>query len=190
MEQRRIDDPASPPFNQPTHTHCSSNPMKTLIVCALSALALLLVTQDVGAADAAVAKDAKPTKEAKADGAKKGRGKLVHMVSFKFKETAGAEGIRKVEDAFAALPSKIPQIASYEAGTNVSPEKLEKGFTHAFLLTFHSAKDRDDYLEHPAHKEFGAMLGPYLADVFVIDFWTQKAGKSGAKAEKKAKKAK
>ncbi len=165
--------------------------MKNLIVCALSALALLLVTHDVPAADADPAKDAPASKVEKSAGAaKKGRGKLVHMVALKFKETAGAEGVRKVEDAFAALPSKIPQIASYDAGTNVSPEKLEKGFTHAFVLTFHSAKDRDDYLVHPAHKEFGALLGPYLADVFVMDFWTQKAGKGAAKAEKKAKKTK
>lgn len=107
---------------------------------------------------------------------KKGRGRLVHMVAFKFKDSATSSDIHKVEEAFAALPGKIPQIASYEAGTNVSPEKLDKGFTHGFLLTFHSAKDRDDYLVHPAHKEFGAMLGPYLGDVFVIDFWTHGSG--------------
>ncbi len=130
-----------------------------------------------------------------AEAGRKGRGRLVHMVSFKFKDTATAADIKKVEDAFAALPGKIPQIVSYEAGTNVSPEKFDKGFTHGFLLTFHSAKDRDDYLVHPAHKEFGAMLGPYLADVFVIDFWThpasaEKAGKAGkaGKAEKPARK--
>jgi hypothetical protein len=102
------------------------------------------------------------------------RGKLVHMVSFKFKEDATREDIRKVEEAFSALPGKIPQIASYEWGTNVSPEGLNKGFTHGFLLTFHSARDRDDYLVHKEHKDFGRILGPHLADVFVIDFWTAK----------------
>ncbi len=102
------------------------------------------------------------------------RGDLVHMVSFKFKESAGPEGIRKVEEAFAALQKTIPQIASYEAGTNVSPEGLNKGFTHGFLLTFRTAKDRDDYLVHPEHKEFARLIGPYIEDVFVIDFWTRK----------------
>jgi hypothetical protein len=101
------------------------------------------------------------------------RGKLVHMVSFKFKEDASKDGIRKVEEAFAALPSKIPQIVSYEWGTNVSPEGLNKGFTHGFLLTFNTAKDRDDYLVHKDHKAFAQIIGPYIADVFVIDFWAE-----------------
>ncbi|MBL9128225.1 MAG: Dabb family protein [Verrucomicrobiales bacterium] len=125
-----------------------------------------------------------------ADAPKKGRGKLVHMVAFKFKDSASQEDIRKVEDAFAALPSKIPQIASFEAGTNVSPEKLDKGFTHGFLLTFHTQTDRDEYLVHPDHKAFGTIIGPYIADVFVIDFWGKKAPKAeSADGNKKAKKA-
>jgi hypothetical protein len=102
------------------------------------------------------------------------KGKLVHMVSFKFKETASKEQIKQVEDAFRDLKKKIKQIQSYEWGTNVSPEKHDKGFTHAFILTFKSDKDRDTYIEHPDHKAFGKMLGPILADVFVIDFWAEK----------------
>ncbi len=98
------------------------------------------------------------------------RGTLVHMVAFKFKPEAGAEKIREVERAFAALPGKIPQIRSFEWGTNVSPEKLDKGFTHGFILTFDNAADRDAYLVHPAHKAFGELVGPVLADVFVMDF--------------------
>lgn len=101
------------------------------------------------------------------------RGKLVHMVAFKFKDAADKDGLRKVEEAFAALPGRIPQIASFEWGTNVSPEKHDKGFTHGFILTFRTEKDRDDYLVHPAHQEFGKLVGPVLADVFVVDFWAK-----------------
>lgn len=97
-----------------------------------------------------------------------------HVVAFKFKDTASAEQIREVEDAFAALPGKIREIKSFRSGTNISPEKLDKGFTHGFLLTFKSEKDRDAYLVHPDHKAFGALVGPVLADVFVIDFWSAK----------------
>ncbi len=105
--------------------------------------------------------------------AAKKRGALVHMVSFKFKPDAGDAKIKEVETAFAALPSKIPQVASLEWGTNVSPEKHDKGFTHGFILTFNSAADRDAYLVHPAHDAFGKLVGPALADVFVIDFWSK-----------------
>ena len=61
-----------------------------------------------------------------------------------------------------------------EWGTNVSPEKHDKGFTHCFILSFKNEKNRDAYLVHPAHKAFGRLLGPVMEDVFVIDFWTEK----------------
>jgi hypothetical protein len=97
-------------------------------------------------------------------------GKVRHVVLFKFKDGTTAAQIKEVEDAFRALPSKVPQIESFEWGTNMSPEKLDQGFTHCFLLTFRTAKDRDAYLPHPAHKAFGKVLRPYLDKVLVIDF--------------------
>jgi hypothetical protein len=105
--------------------------------------------------------------------AKKKKTKIRHVVAFKFKESATAEQIKKVEDAFAVLPKKITQIKKFEWGTNNSPEKRNKGCTHCFILTFKSEKDRDAYLVHPAHKEFGSLVGPLVDDVFVIDFWTK-----------------
>lgn len=97
---------------------------------------------------------------------------LRHVVLFKFKEGTTKSQIQEVEDAFSALPSKIEQIKGYEWGLNNSPEGLEKGFTHAFFLTFDSEEDRAIYLPHPDHKAFGAVLTPYLDDVLVIDYWT------------------
>lgn len=98
--------------------------------------------------------------------------KLRHVVAFKFKDSATPQQIKEVEAAFRALKTKIPVIKEYEWGTNNSPEGLNKGFTHGFILTFHSEADRDSYLPHPEHKKFGAQLGPILEDVFVIDFWS------------------
>jgi hypothetical protein len=100
-------------------------------------------------------------------------GKLMHVVAFKFKSTASSEDIKKVETAFEQLKKKIPQVVSLEWGTNVSPEQRNKGFTHCFVLSFKSDKDRDAYLEHPEHKAFGKIVGPVLDDVFVIDFWSK-----------------
>ena len=101
------------------------------------------------------------------------KGKLLHVVSFKFKGSATKEQIKNVEDAFRGLKSKIKEIKDFKWGTNVSPEKHDKGFTHGFILAFDSDKDRDAYLVHPDHKEFGKLAGPLLGDVFVIDFWAQ-----------------
>jgi len=97
---------------------------------------------------------------------------LRHVVLFKFKDGTTAKDIKKVEDAFSALPSKISQIKAYEWGLNNSPEGLDKGFTHCFFLTFESEDDRSIYLPHPDHKAFGAVLTPHLDDVLVFDYWT------------------
>ena len=61
---------------------------------------------------------------------------LRHVVMFKFKEISTPADIKKVEDAFRALPSKISIIKSLEWGINNSPENLAQGFTHCFLVTF------------------------------------------------------
>lgn len=98
---------------------------------------------------------------------------LYHVVSLKFKEGTTPEQIKAVEEAFAALKTKIPGITSLHWGTNVSPEKHDKGFTHCFVLTFTSDKDRDAYLVHAEHKAFGQVLHPVLGDVMVLDFWAK-----------------
>lgn len=96
---------------------------------------------------------------------------LRHVVLLKFKDNTSDADIKKVEDAFRALPSKIKEIKSLEWGTNNSPEELNQGFTHCFFLAFASEQDRAVYLPHPAHKAFGAVLGPHLDKVLVVDYW-------------------
>ena len=98
------------------------------------------------------------------------KGKLRHVVAFKFKETATPEQIKEVEQAFRALKGKIHEVGSLEWGTNVSKENRDKGFTHCFIVTFKNEKDRDAYLVHPEHKKFVDLALPVIADVFVLDF--------------------
>ncbi len=100
--------------------------------------------------------------------------KLEHVVCVKFKETATPSDIKMVEEAFQKLKAQIPQISGLEWGTNISKENRDKGFTHCFIISFKSEADRDIYLEHAAHKAFVKTAGPFLGDVFVIDFWVKK----------------
>ncbi len=98
---------------------------------------------------------------------------LRHVVLFAFKPGSTPEQVKSVEDAFRALPGKIGEIAGFEWGTDVSPEKKSEGFAHCFLLTFRSEADRDAYLVHPDHKAFGSILRPYLGKVLVVDYWAK-----------------
>ena len=98
---------------------------------------------------------------------------LRHNVYFSFKETSTPEDIQSVVDAFRNLQNEIDGIEDFEWGVNSSPEGLNQGLTHAFTLTFYSDEARDAYLPHPAHKAFGAILGPHLDKVTVVDYWTR-----------------
>jgi hypothetical protein len=95
-----------------------------------------------------------------------------HIVVFKYKSTATPAQIDQVTSAFLDLKHKIPGITSFEYGVNNSPENLNKGFTHVYLLTFTNAQSRDNYLPHPEHKKFGELLGNLgvLEEPFVVDF--------------------
>lgn len=105
---------------------------------------------------------------------------LRHAVFFSFKKEASEADIQGVVDAFRQLPSKIEQIVDFEWGVNNSPEGLNDGFTHCFLLTFHDEAGRAAYLPHEAHKAFGNVLRPFNDKVFVVDYW----GTAGEPLEK------
>jgi hypothetical protein len=148
--------------------------MKTLL---LLAVVLIAVSLNAVAADSGNGKNKRP-------------GNVKHMVAFKFKDGTSQADIDKLNAAFADLENKIDVIRTFDTGKNNSPENLNKGTTHGYLLTFDSEADRDTYLNHPAHKEFGSMAGKILADVFVFDFTSGHAkGKDKDKSEKKAEKA-
>ncbi len=141
-------------LKSPLFTHPRMKPASLFVTLAVALLAIALPTEPAAAQQA-------PPRQ------------LMHVVSFRFKPTATAPQIDSVVAAFKALRTKIPTIREFSWGTNVSPEKLNKGFTHAFVLSFASDVDRDAYLVHPDHVKFGTLLWPILDDVFVIDYWTR-----------------
>lgn len=98
---------------------------------------------------------------------------LRHCVLVKFKADLTAEQLKESENAFRGLKSKIDIIKDFEWGTDVSVEGKAEGFTHLFLVTFASEKDRDTYLPHAAHKEFVTLVGPRIEKVLVVDYWTK-----------------
>ncbi len=97
-------------------------------------------------------------------------GPVRHVVQFKFRKDATPEQIQHVISEFATLKKKIREVDSLEWGTNVSPEGLNKGFLHCWILTFRSEADRDTYLHHPEHEAFVKIAKPLLDDVQVVDF--------------------
>ncbi len=141
----------------------------------LTGFSLLLVMGMLSVADSGSTGQAAGGNTAQAEKAApvEGVGEKVyrHVVLFKFKEEATPEQIEAIVTAFSQLRQEIDTIISFEHGTDVSPEKLAKGFTHCFLVTFRNREDLEAYLPHPSHQAFTKKLKPILADVLVVDYW-------------------
>ena len=102
---------------------------------------------------------------------KEAQKELRHVVLFTFKATSSVNSVDSVVKAFNHLYGTVPQVKKMEWGLNMSPEHLDQGFTHCFVLTFSSEKDLASYQLHPAHKGFQTILKPHMDKVFVVDYF-------------------
>lgn len=94
-----------------------------------------------------------------------------HVVLFKFKPSASPATVAAIEAAFRDLCAGLDFVKDFEWGRNSSPEGLDRGFTHCFLVTFDGPDARDAYLPHPAHVAFcRTWLDEHLEAACVVDF--------------------
>jgi hypothetical protein len=97
-----------------------------------------------------------------------------HVVLFKFKDSAPAHTVKQIEAAFGQLCASLPFVTAFEWGLNSSPEGLNEGFSHCFIVSFADPAGRDAYLPHPLHQAFCRQhLDPHLEKVCVVDFSPQ-----------------
>jgi len=99
--------------------------------------------------------------------------RLRHVVMFGFTDGTTPEQLDEIVARFAALKGLIEGIDSFEWGTNVSPEGLNQGLTHCFVLTFATEAARDAYLPHPEHMAFVEFIKPFVTTVTVVDYWAE-----------------
>jgi len=96
-------------------------------------------------------------------------------VMFKFKAGTTPEQIKKMEEEFRKLPSKIDAIVDFEWGTSQTVEEgLDQGYTHCFFVTFKDKDGLKTYLPHPDHMAFVDYVKPLLEAVHVFDYTASK----------------
>ncbi|MCC7474591.1 MAG: Dabb family protein [Pirellulales bacterium] len=106
--------------------------------------------------------------------AKEAEGRLLkHAVFLKFREGVTTEQVKAVEQLLAELPGSCPSVKAFEWGTNNSPEKLNDGFTHCFMLTFADPAGLNAFAATPAHAEAVAQVMALAEKGRILDFWTQ-----------------
>ncbi len=96
--------------------------------------------------------------------------KVKHIALVKFKDGTSEEQISDVFAALLDVTENIEGVEDYVSGANSSPEGMNKGFTHAFSITFHDTAARDSYLTHADHEQFKTKFVPLIDDIAVVDF--------------------
>jgi hypothetical protein len=95
--------------------------------------------------------------------------KIYHLVLVKF-PAAKFHRMADLVMALADLRKRLPGFLSCTGGPYSSPEGLNQGYTHGFVMTFKDAAARDHYLTHPDHEELKAAFLPDLEGVVAFDF--------------------
>ena len=97
-------------------------------------------------------------------------GAVKHVALVKFKASASPALVNELWNEIKSLPSRVPGIIDFADGLNNSPEGLNQGLTHGFVMTFKDATARDAYLPHPEHERVKAKILPHIESVVVFDF--------------------
>jgi hypothetical protein len=93
-----------------------------------------------------------------------------HYGMFQFHPEVGTAQIDACFMEMRGMVGKIPGLLALEHGAYESPEGLNDGFTHGFIMTFDHSASRDAYLPHPEHERVKEIVVPCLARVLVFDF--------------------
>jgi len=96
--------------------------------------------------------------------------KVKHIALLRFKGGTTEEQINKLFDDLLDLTENVPGIEDYVSGINNSPEGLNKGFSHGFVMTFADAAARDAYLTNSDHERVKGLLLANIEDGLTFDF--------------------
>ncbi|KAM0329444.1 hypothetical protein ACHAQA_004752 [Verticillium albo-atrum] len=105
-------------------------------------------------------------------------GPITHLVLFQFKADASSSAIKDATTRMLQLKencvhptSGTPYILSAKGGRDNSVENLQGGITHAFVVEFSSASDRNYYVkEDPEHQAFIKSIDGLVTKAVVVDF--------------------
>jgi hypothetical protein len=81
-----------------------------------------------------------------------------HIVLTKFKSETEDNRIAEIYAGLSALTDKLSGAHNFVGGRSESPENIERGYMHGFVIDFDSWADLKTYAEHPEHQALGAQL--------------------------------
>lgn len=81
-----------------------------------------------------------------------------HIVLIRFRADVSEAEIAAMFTELHDIQDKISGVLAITAGRSESPEQIERGYMHGFVVDFADWQALQTYQDHPAHKALGAQL--------------------------------
>ena len=81
-----------------------------------------------------------------------------HIVLTKFKPDVSEETIKGIYNGLAAVTETLEGAANFTGGRSQSPEQIERGYMHGFVIDFDSWEALQTYTDNESHKALGGQL--------------------------------
>lgn len=81
-----------------------------------------------------------------------------HIVLTKFKPETSEETIAGIYNGLSALSEKLAGAGGFTGGRSESPEQIERGYMHGFVIYFDSWDALKNYADNEEHQALGGQL--------------------------------
>lgn len=81
-----------------------------------------------------------------------------HIVLTKFKPQTSEDTIAQIYEGLAAVTENLPGAQGFTGGRSNSPEQIERGYMHGFVVDFDSWDALQRYADNPEHQALGGQL--------------------------------
>jgi Stress responsive A/B Barrel Domain len=81
-----------------------------------------------------------------------------HIVLVRFRSDVTEAQIAAIFADLQAIKAILPGVLGITSGRSESPEQMERGYMHGFVVDFTDWAALDAYQNHPDHKRVGAAL--------------------------------
>lgn len=96
-----------------------------------------------------------------------------HIVLTKFKSETTEEKIAEIYSGLSMLVEKLPGALNFTGGRSHSPEQIERGYMHGFVVDFEDWDALQKYTDNSEHKALGGRLVENAVDgidgILVLD---------------------
>ena len=81
-----------------------------------------------------------------------------HIVLTRFRPDVTEGTIKGIYDGLADLVDRLPSAANFTGGRSESPEQIERGYMHGFVIDFDSWEALQGYTDNEDHRALALQL--------------------------------